>query len=329
MVEDPEPTQYVAVSTIEPEASAPPAYSVVQSKSSKTNTPDVPMLDEVTDTEILAIQNRPVTSSIRTTLLHLRNRAGYWSRFRGMSLFICFILARGLIVTGLTAIPALRSQGGIALATVVAEIILARWQLTWIHIVISEPRPGMNWYQRLPPLRTSWPRIAPAIALQSVVLQVVQIFPMLVCRTFGPMKHLGSPGYEPRERDVYAVTGQATMALFLILMLSMLLGIPATVTTVRVAASMLPEEDETIVPFDRSFGGKVTPAIIGGSGKIGMIDAWKSFNWASRKRLLKLIVKVFVILFALGLMAGMIMVGEAKLLLGDKMKEIMRVMHGH
>ena len=329
MVEDPEPTQYVAISTIDPESSAPPAYEALQGNSKRVNTPDAPRLDGTTDTEVFSVQNKPVTASIRTTLLHLRARAGYWSRFRGVSLFICFVLVRGIIISGLATIPVLRSRAGLAVAAVIAEVILARWQLAWIHIVISEPRPGKKWYQRLPPFRTSWFKIAPVIALQAVILQVVQTFPMLVCRTFGPMKHLGSPQYEPHERDVYAATGQLMMALLLVLSLTILLGVPATVTTVRVAASMLPEEDETIIPFDRTFGGKVTPAIIGGSGKIGIIDAWKSFGWASRKRLLKLVAKVFSVMFALGLMSGMIMVGEAKLLLGDKMREIMRVMNGH
>ena len=39
---------------------------------------------------------------------------------------------------------------------------------------------------------------------------------------------------------------------------------------------MLPDEDEAIVPFDRSFGGKVVPAILGGSGKLSIRDAWKT-----------------------------------------------------
>jgi len=44
------------------------------------------------------------------------------------------------------------------------------------------------------------------------------------------------------------------------------LEVPTTVAYVRVTDSMLPGEHETIVPFDRSFGGKVTLAIIGGQG---------------------------------------------------------------
>ena len=329
MVEEAGTTQYVAVSTIEPESSAPPPYSPV-SNNNKSGKPSQasPRFEEQGEPDIFTVRTKPVTNGIRSTIQYLRSRAGYWSRFRGLSLFICFTIARGFIISGLSAIRPLRNPLGISAAAVLAEVILARWQLTWIHIVISEPS-SKRWYQRLPSFRSSWTRIAPVVALHAVVMQIVKGFPVLVLRTFGPMKHIQHPEYEPSERDVYAAFGQASMAAFLILALYILLAIPATVTLVRVAASMLPEEDETIVPFDRTFSGKVTPAIIGGAGKIGMLQAWKSFGWSSRKRLLKLLAKVSIIMFALTILSGMLLMSEAKLLLGDKMKEIMRAAHAH
>ena len=81
---------------------------------------------------------------------------------------------------------------------------------------------------------------------------------MLVCGSFGSLKNMKHPDYEPDKRDLYGVAGQGFMGIFLMLALFVGLQIPATVTMVRVAASMLPEEDETIVSFDRTFGGKVT-----------------------------------------------------------------------
>ncbi|RJE16779.1 hypothetical protein PHISCL_10884, partial [Aspergillus sclerotialis] len=91
---------------------------------------------------------------------------------------------------------------------------------------------------------------------------VVAILPMLVCGSFGSLKHMDNPDYKPGRKDLYAVGGQGILGFSLMVALFVLLQIPATVTLVRVAASMLPEEDETIVPFDRTFGGKTTPAII-------------------------------------------------------------------
>lgn len=116
--------------------------------------------------------------------------------------------------------------------------------------------------------------------------------------------------------------------MFLTVLLFVLLQIPASVTLVRVAASMLPEEDETIVPFDRTFGGKTTPTILGGQGKIGLVEAWRSFAWASRIRLVKLMVKVALIVMAFWLLVTVLLVAEAHILFGDKLGEMMKAMHG-
>jgi len=49
------------------------------------------------------------------------------------------------------------------------------------------------------------------------------------------------------------------------------------------------------VPFDRSFGGKVVPEIVGGTGVLGIRDAWSTFDWASRVRLIKTYAKVILL----------------------------------
>ena len=92
---------------------------------------------------------------------------------------------------------------------------------------------------------------------------------------------------------------------------------------------MLPEENETVVPFDRSVGGKVTPAIIGGQGKSGIVEAWRSFDWAARVRLVKLMAKVMAIMLALWVLLIVVTLGEAHLIIGAKnMKAIMGVIAG-
>ena len=83
----------------------------------------------------------------------------------------------------------------------------------------------------------------------------------------------------------------------------------------RVQASLLPEEEETIIPFDRSFGGKVEPKIVGGTGAVSMVDAWKSFDIATCIRLVKLYVKIFVIEIATTVLFTMVGVAELKLIL--------------
>lgn len=313
MIESPETEAYVPVDTIEP--TNPPAYS--EAPAPKTT-------DAEEDGDMLLVRNKPVTASIRATMLHLRVRAGYWSRFRGLSMFIVWNILSGTFVSTLGA--AFGNRLGVAFAAIVVETMLSTLHMAWIHIVISEPNPK-RWFQRIPSVKT-WPKIAPAVALWATANQVVAILPMLVCGSFGSLKHMNNPDYTPDKKDLYAVGAQGVMGMFLTVLLFVLLQIPASVTMVRVAASMLPEEDETIVPFDRTFGGKTTPTILGGQGKIGLVEAWRSFAWASRVRLVKLIVKVAVIVMAFWLFFTMVLVAEAHILFGDKLGEMMKAMHG-
>lgn len=96
------------------------------------------------------------------------------------------------------------------------------------------------------------------------------------------------------------------------------LVIPACVALVRVQASMLPEEDESIVPFDRSFGGKVVPEILGGTGAIGFVEAWRTFDMGSRARIVKLFFKFIGVEIALHMFFLSVVVLEAVALIGPE-----------
>jgi hypothetical protein len=321
MIESAETAAYVPIEPTDPPAYSP-AAAPKPTHSSRDDFEDEPNSDG--DAEILLIRNKPITASIRETILPLRARGGYFSRFRGLSMFLAWNIASGFVFSIVGAM--LHNRFGMALAAIVAETLLATWHVSWIHIVISEPS-TKRWYQRIPSINT-FPKIAPAVMLWAASSQIVSIMPRLVCTSFGSLKHLNNPDYQPGKKDLYAVGAQGIMGMFIMIVLFVLLQIPASVTLVRVAASMLPEEDETIVPFDRTFGGKTTPAIIGGQGKIGLVEAWRSFPWASRVRLLKLMVKVALIVMAFWLLCTMTLVAEAHLLFGDKLGEMMKAMHG-
>ena len=90
---------------------------------------------------------------------------------------------------------------------------------------------------------------------------------------------------------------------------------------------MLPDEDESIVPFDRSFGGKVEPEDVGGSGCVGMLDAWKTFDWAARIRLIKLYAKVFALQITTMFLFLGVLVGELKLVMGDDLNKAAKMVH--
>ena len=90
---------------------------------------------------------------------------------------------------------------------------------------------------------------------------------------------------------------------------------------------MLPEEDDSIVPFDRTFGGRVEPELVGGTGCVGMLDAWKTFDWAARIRLIKLYVKVTALQIATIFFFIGVLVGELKLIMGDDLDKAAKMVH--
>jgi uncharacterized membrane protein len=92
---------------------------------------------------------------------------------------------------------------------------------------------------------------------------------------------------------------------------------PAYVALVRKEASLLPEEEETIVSMDRTFGGKVTH--VGAS--LSYRDAWRSWTWEARRRLIKLYVKFFFIMTAFTIVVSHVVGLELFLILGDQIKE--------
>lgn len=231
----------------------------------------------------------PVTSSLRSTIRHLRARAGFWSRFRGLAMWITLGFARSLLASLIVPIGSFFGQ---FIAQSLISIIFSTWQMAWVHIVITEPSPK-RFYQRIPSFRT-WIKIAPAAALVDFATAACVFLPMGLTSALGFLPDVTS--------DVSGLFQFAAVAA-LPALLAVLVSVPAQVVFVRVAASMLPEEDETIVPFDRSFGGKVNPEIVGGSGKIGIVTAWTSFDWPARVRLAKVIAKTFVMQVAVAIVA--------------------------
>ncbi|KAJ5308599.1 hypothetical protein PENANT_c044G05780 [Penicillium antarcticum] len=244
---------------------------------------------------------KPITSKLRTTVKHLRSRAGFWSRFRGAGMFVAYAAARSFIA-GLIPIPVTSYIGSFFVQSFLS-VLFATWQMAWVHIVISEPSPK-SFYQRIPSYKT-WIKIAPAAAVQDILTAAAFFIPLAIAE-FAGWLDVSNNNEVPSLVALFRFMG----VLVAPAILAFLISIPARVIFVRVAASMLPEEDETIVPFDRSFGGKVNPAITGGSGKIGIVDAWTTFDWAARVRFAKVVGKTFAMEVALGIFASLVLGGQ-------------------
>jgi len=275
--------------------------------------PDAPLDEkkEVREIEadVLLVKQRPITSKFSSTIKHLRARAGRLSRFRGFSLFYV-----NQIITGRLAMLFARLNVPSGLNMVLAAVITARLSMGWTHIVISEPS-EKYWFQRLPSFKL-WTKVAIPTAVLAVSEQIAIGLPMI----FFFAMHL----HEITPDMLSEMTGcQARMLVLkafslvaLGLFAAVAIVVPARVTLTRVQASLLSESEEPIVPFDRSFNGKFVPAALGGSGVVSMLEAWKTFDWHSRVRVLKVYAKVMAMQIALTMFAFIVISAEAQLITG-------------
>lgn len=260
--------------------------------------------------ELLMVKQQPITATIRTALRHLRSRAGFWSLFRGFSLYMVY----GLLVTQTTAVLSTIPFMPRAIAAILSSVAFARLRMGWTHIVISDPSPK-PWFRRLPSIKL-WKKIALPTALLAFCEQITIGIPV---GFFYAMKLdqldrnvLDNMTCAQHRWLVVKILAVCALALFT----AVAIVIPASVTLTRVQASLLDDTEETIVPFDRSFGGKVVPEIVGGSGTIGMLDAWKSFDMSSRLRLLKLYFKVGMLQLFTSIIFSLVIAAELFMVLG-------------
>jgi len=270
--------------------------------------PDAP-INKNTDPELLIVKQQPITSSFRSTIKHLQAKAGFRARFRGITLFVAYSFALSAVSGIVGSIPFVPR----GVAPVLGAVLLANLSLAWTHIVISDPSPK-PWFRRLPEAKV-WKKIAGPTAILAIAEQLTVVLPVLLGRLYGlDMDAKAAANMSAPEKSAMALKGFSMFILCIVL--GFVIVLPANVMLTRVQASLLSDDQETIVSFDRSFGGKVIPEIVGGSGVIGILDAWKSFDWSSRVRLVKAYAKVFAMQFALSVFFVGVVVAELFIVIG-------------
>ena len=315
MVETPTATAIIKTS--------PPEYS--------DEDPDSPLMDfDEKDTkvrhveqELLLVRSKPITAKIRTTIRHLRSRAGFLSRFRGISMFVVWITL-SFAISRLMAGLSMHSQASPFLASL-GSAILCRFHAAWTHIVISEPS-EKRWYQRLPERKQFkklfFPTLLHAFAIQFATQMTIGLF-----RSFDLHQFIESPERFSSlpDSERHMVIAKFVLVHVFGLANLVLIAIPASVMLTRVQASMLPEDCEPIVPFDRTYGGLVKSVEEGGKGRLWMTQAWKTFDWNSRMRLMKFYVKTLAVQTLLGALFIGIAVAEVQFIMGDQLQKMMAI----
>ncbi|KAK7927236.1 ubiquitin conjugating [Apiospora marii] len=285
---------------------APPAYDPVSLNEDDQSVIDdsAPVADEAARASPQTIQ---ITASFRNIHRTLIGIGGWRSNFRGFACWVALTVSTMFVYGIVSVLPILSHFKSIA--ALISAVALVQLYAAWLHIVISAPSDKHFW-QRLPDFKQTFRACALPTAVYFVTLEIQQGFPKFLARVMGmSVWNPKRPGEVPQPQSSDIWKGLVVMIVMLIL--TIFLTIPAHVMLTRVQASLLPEHDETIVPFDRSFQGTLEPAIVGGRGFVSMKDAWNTFSRASWVRLVKLYLKIFGVSLALNLAFSLIVVPQA------------------
>ncbi|TAQ86456.1 hypothetical protein B7494_g5230 [Chlorociboria aeruginascens] len=277
--------------------------------------PDAPLTETKIEPELLLIKSKPITSGFRSTILHLRAKAGFWSRFRGAAASGAYTFCLSWTAQFISAFRFIP----MGTAPVLAAVLCAQLSMTWTHIVISEPR-TVAWYKRIPSLKL-WKKIAGPTAMFAIAKQLAILLPTYLLTTYS-LPRDGNDLQKMSTAELQLIVLKGLSVIALAITLSFLIVLPANVALTRVQASLLADTEESIVPFDRTFGGKVIPEIAGGSGHIGFVDAWKTFEWCSFANLINAYGKVILMEFFVMVLFVLCILGEVIFVLGDEINKI-------
>lgn len=218
-----------------------------------------------------AIKRRPITSSIRATHKHLCSvsSSGWRSLYRGLVLaFITHLLTTLVASFFIVALPGIPPVVPVFLA----DVALVQLNTVWVHSVISLST--QPWWRRIPPFVETLKATILPLGARFLATAAASGLPTLILLALGrPMvKHEIFPDVE--INNVQTEGGDGILYFGLWFALLVFAAVPAQVVVVRVQASLLPDTDETIVPFDRSLG-RTTPQP---SAYQRMVDALTSFS---------------------------------------------------
>lgn len=229
---------------------------------------------------------KPISSSLRSLSRLLYSVGGWRASFRGLGIYLVYAFAVSLVAGIFSSIPLVPAFVG----ALVANLALVQLSTAWVHIVMSPPNPARFWH-RLPTFRkafnATWIPTVAAWAAGTVTGHVPRLAAYVV----------GLPLADPsKPNDIPQYDRHAFWKILIVLLVTLvawaLLIVPTQVLLIRVQASLLPPDEDAIIPFDRTYDGTLEPAIVG-KGYVSAKDALRTFPRASWVRIYVLHAKIF------------------------------------
>jgi len=265
------------------------------------------------DVETVAVTSEPITSSIRTSMHHILEAGGWTGRWRGLGVFILWgignTVLRKVWMTLLTGEEACFVDLGLpaahVLSSLIAGVSMMKLHMFWTRKVLTVP--GTKTFYDQTPRKTFKALFLPTVA-NTLAWEATIGLPITLAYALGVV----GTSADGMHAFIGSQDGQAHCHMVVKMVLIGLMGIgtffgvfiPSHVALIRIEASLITEDAQTIVPFDRSFGGRVVSESDGGSGKLSYMQAWSSFSSAQRVRLLRLFGKIFAVEVALHAVFG-------------------------
>ncbi|KAJ5826232.1 hypothetical protein N7474_003370 [Penicillium riverlandense] len=177
---------------------------------------------------------------------HLQSQGtGSWSTYPGLAMFLVYMLLSSLI--NLPAKLWFHDERIEFPVRIIWGILLTNLHTAWVHVVISKPSTKPSW-QRILGWR-EWIEILPAASLDIILPSLVYHLVKIPLELVYDSHFFGTIG-DMESTDYIQIVSMLPLAL------AYLTSLATQAIYIRVAASMLPSEDEPLVPFDRSFGGQ-------------------------------------------------------------------------
>jgi len=211
---------------------------------------------------------------------------------------------------------------GIAIARIAAATLTCNLHAAWTHATIAMPV-HKPFFQRFLPRKTASRLVLPTIRLHVGILAMQGA-------TAGTLAMAQRVVY---HRGINWLTANAfVLPAVVFLTIAFVHVIPSQIALIRAEASLLPEDQSAVVPFDRTFGGRISWE--GFATRRAFVfqyltirGAYKTFDKTVYKRVVKMNVQLFVILTAITVIFAGIFAYELWAFAGNEIDNASRFVH--
>jgi hypothetical protein len=280
-----------------------------------------------------------ITKKIRTAMAHLREIGGFKSLYRGFKLCLLY---SGLFVTLeiLLSGPLYPFSIRQVVVDTISLFTLCTIHCSWTHAIIRAQPSSTNRRknQHTTLTHTGWTRFIPGFWSRHLILPNIRLlitstifsYGTMVTAKFAQQQATSNASHSGNTRIVVVIslallpTAVGLLALFFMVL-------PALFALVRVEASLLPESDDAVVPFDRAFGGRIDysenlPRWSYVYRNLTTFGAWQTIEWEVYRRVVAIYVKFLLIGMVVCLFFALVYAFELYVILGDYASVLAQVM---